>query len=416
MKVAIVAYYFKPDEAIGAVRPENWAKWLSCRHDVVVVTPKKKGVVDSDVGFKVLRVNSYAMALLEFVNSFRKRIRSKFLASSRVVGSRGKAPSFAFSYRMPCLHDFWFVSCYCALCAIKPEAVIATHSPYINLVVAWVYKMFHPGVMLWVDYRDLWTGNHTSSGLPVIRDIECNVELCILRNADVVTTVSDHLCSSLRQMSCRDAYCVYNSVGEYQLSDCNSGNNSKLLRICYVGTIWAGWRDPSGLFSMLNAFIDSHLIEKNEISICLASRNPGDFLMLADKYGLRDVVDFRGGVRRQEALRIQQEADILLLLESGAPEARGVLTGKVFEYLMTSKPILLIGPGPDSELYQLLKKHDRLFTLEDLARYLRKEVQELPKGVPVDYSEISRQQLLQIMVELEKSADVQPLAPSSCAE
>jgi hypothetical protein len=122
--------------------------------------------------------------------------------------------------------------------------------------------------------------------------------------------------------------------------------------------------------------------------------------MLAEKYGLREVIDFRGGVRRQEALQIQQEADILLLLESNAPEARGVLTGKVFEYLMTDKPILLIGPGPDAELYQLLKKHDRLYTLEDFEKFICGEVQTLPKCIPVDYSEISREQLLGIMDNL----------------
>ena len=382
------------------MRPGNWAKWLSARHDVVVVTPKKRGAVDNDVDFEVLRANSYAMRLLEFVNSFRKRIRNKFLASSQADSDRSKTPSFAFSYRMPCLHDFWFFSCYYALCTIRPEVIIATHSPYINLVAAWVYKIFHPGAMLWADYRDLWTGNHTSSGLPMIRNIERKVELSVLRAADIVTTVSDYLCSELQNLSGRAAYCVYNSVADYPPSGCHSKNDPKVLRICYVGTIWAGWRDPSDLFSMLNVFIGSHLIEKKDISICLASRNPGDFLMLAEKYGLRDVVDFRGGVRRQEALRIQQEADILLLLESNAPEARDVLTGKVFEYLMTDKPILLIGPGPDSELYQLLKKHDRLFTLEDFKQFICGEVQSLPKCIPVDYSEMSRSQLLGIMNKL----------------
>lgn len=400
MKVAIVAYYFKPDETIGAVRPENWAKWLSVRHDVVVVAPNKKGTVDINVDYEVLRVNSYAVKLLEFLNSYRKSLRNKILESSSVVVGPRKSPSFAFSYRMPCLHDFWFFSCYNALRKIKPEIVIATHSPYINLVVAWIYKIFNHEVALWVDYRDLWTGNHTSSGVPCIRNIERAIESNILRAADIVTTVSNHLCSELQAVSARDAYCVYNSIADYPPSGCFTRKDSKLIRICYVGTIWAGWRDPSDLFSMLNTYIDAHLIEKKDISICLASRNPGNFLMLAEKYGLREMIDFRGGVRRQEALQIQQEADILLLLESNAPEARGVLTGKVFEYLMTDKPILLIGPGPDSELYQLLKKHNRLFTLEDFEKFICGEVQTLPKCIPVDYSEISRDQLLGIMNNL----------------
>ena len=138
--------------------------------------------------------------------------------------------------------------------------------------------------------------------------------------------------------------------------------------------------------------------------IYFASRNAGNFLSLADEFGVRELIDYRGAVSREESLALQQQSDILLLLESNVPEARGVLTGKVFEYLMTDKPILLVGPGPDSELYQLLQKHDRLFTLDDLERFLRGEVKTLPKGEPVDYSEISRGQLLAIMESLEAKA------------
>ena len=39
-----------------------------------------------------------------------------------------------------------------------------------------------------------------------------------------------------------------------------------------------------------------------------------------------------GHVPRTEALKAQYDADLLLLLESPDPRARGVLTGKVFEY------------------------------------------------------------------------------------
>ena len=38
MKLAIIAFHFKPEEAIGAVRPENWAQWLSKNYDVTVIS------------------------------------------------------------------------------------------------------------------------------------------------------------------------------------------------------------------------------------------------------------------------------------------------------------------------------------------------------------------------------------------
>ena len=38
MKIAILAFHFPPDPAVGSVRPASWARWLSPHHEVVVVT------------------------------------------------------------------------------------------------------------------------------------------------------------------------------------------------------------------------------------------------------------------------------------------------------------------------------------------------------------------------------------------
>jgi hypothetical protein len=45
-----------------------------------------------------------------------------------------------------------------------------------------------------------------------------------------------------------------------------------------------------------------------------------------------------------------------------------------------------------------------LFTLDDLERFLRGQMKTLPKGEPVDYSEVSRKQLLSIMDSLVATA------------
>ncbi len=50
-----------------------------------------------------------------------------------------------------------------------------------------------------------------------------------------------------------------------------------------------------------------------------------------------------GLIPREEALKKQREAQILLLLTWNDPTERGVYTGKVFEYLAARRPILSIG-------------------------------------------------------------------------
>ena len=407
MKIALLTYYFPPDQSVGSIRPENWAKWLSDAHDVTVIAPRlaAHASTEDSVSYRVVRPRSILLSMLEYVNVLRKKIRKKVQESSSVsIGEQKKQTTGVLTYRMPCLHDLWFFSSYEELKRIDPEIIIATHGPYINIVVSWWYVNRHPEKLLWVDFRDLWTENHRTIGFPGFRNIEKFLENKILNSAQVVTSVSDFLCHKLRVAGAKNPQLVYNAPVSIMLQNTHNKEPQKCLSFCYVGTLYPEWQNPSPFFKLLQEELCSCELQYPQMRIYFASRNAGNFLSLADEFGVRELIDFRGAVSREESLALQQQSDILLLLESNAPEARGVLTGKVFEYLMTDKPILLIGPGPDSELYQLLQKHDRLFTLDDLERFLRGEMKTLPTGKPVDYSEISRGQLLAIMESLEAKA------------
>lgn len=81
------------------------------------------------------------------------------------------------------------------------------------------------------------------------------------------------------------------------------------LTFCYVGTIYPGWQDPSP-FDMVS------FCGKREFQIIFCFRNAGNFFALSEKYGVRQFIDYRGAVSREDSLALQQQADILLLLES----------------------------------------------------------------------------------------------------
>jgi glycosyltransferase involved in cell wall biosynthesis len=399
MRIALLAYYFPPDQSVGSIRPENWAKWLGEGYDITVVAPRfgeYRGYEDK-ISYRVVRPRSILLVCLELFNSFRKKIRKRGQVSTSARKPKVKTKSTGvLIYRMPCLHDLWLFSSYRAIKTINPDVVIATHGPYINIVTGFLYVLFNKKTTLWIDYRDLWTMNHAATGVPVVRVLEKLLEEKVINAAQVVTSVSYNLCKEIANNFGKHAQLVYNAPVSSIVQD-NRPVSRSVVTICYAGTIYPVWRDPTELFMRIRNMVNSNELSAERLQIIFASRNAGDFFTLVDEFSVRQFIDYRGAVSREESLAMQQEADILLLLESHAPEARGVLTGKVFEYLMTDKPILLVGPGPDSELYQLLQKHDRLFTLDDLERFLRGQMERLPKGKPVDYSEISRSQLLAIM-------------------
>ena len=55
------------------------------------------------------------------------------------------------------------------------------------------------------------------------------------------------------------------------------------------------------------------------------------------------------------ALLMKQSAILLLAINKDSPNAKGILTGKIFEYLASGRPIFAIGPS-DGDLAQILKE------------------------------------------------------------
>src|SRR5439155_9020565 len=82
---------------------------------------------------------------------------------------------------------------------------------------------------------------------------------------------------------------------------------------------------------------------------------PGDREFM-EGLGLAGRVELIDHVPRRESLRLQRESDVLLLLipEAGG-RGRGVLSGKVFEYLAAERPILAVVP-PDGAAAELIQE------------------------------------------------------------
>jgi glycosyltransferase involved in cell wall biosynthesis len=66
--------------------------------------------------------------------------------------------------------------------------------------------------------------------------------------------------------------------------------------------------------------------------------------------GLGDTswVHFLPYVSHEKVIQIQRQARVLLLSVNNVPSAKGIITGKIFEYLAIGRPILCIGP-PDGD-------------------------------------------------------------------
>src|SRR5439155_5383522 len=120
------------------------------------------------------------------------------------------------------------------------------------------------------------------------------------------------------------------------------------FRLTHTGAFF-GHRDPKPFLRALAASgLDDVVVS------FVGDFRPGDREFL-DSLRLGDRVELIDYVPRRESLRLQRDSDALLLLipEAGG-RGRGVLSGKVFEYLAAERPVLAVVP-PDGAAAELVR-------------------------------------------------------------
>jgi glycosyltransferase involved in cell wall biosynthesis len=123
---------------------------------------------------------------------------------------------------------------------------------------------------------------------------------------------------------------------------------SERFRLTHAGSFF-GRRDPR---PFLRALADSGLED-------VVVRFVGDFRSsdreFAEGLGLGDRIELDGYVPRRRSLELQRDSEaLLLLIPAAGGRGRGVLSGKVFEYLAAERPILAAVP-PDGAAAALIR-------------------------------------------------------------
>jgi len=380
LKILIITKSFPPQNAIAAHRPYSWAKyWSRAGHDVTVLTIPKiiqpQDAILPTEGFRVIEVP------IPFWSSFLKTTaKSHRLSLPSAKSDRPLKPLEAiknFLYkktigflnyygifsacRMPDILDFWGKTAFQAVCGSTWDVVVSTAGPYAVHRPAYHLKKNGLATIWLMDWRDLWTEHHAYPGLPIVRSFEKILEKRWSLAADVITTVSEPLAERLRQHYGDKVFVIYNGFDEEEYEKLPPSRifpRDGVSRIIYTGSIYKGYQDPSPLFAAVEQLSRQHGLTPRQLRIIFCGFN-SDFTALAREHAVEAFVEYHGFLPRSEALRMQRDADALLFLEFESEEVKGILSGKLFEYLFAGPPILGIGLEDDSSVGQILKQTGR---------------------------------------------------------
>lgn len=379
MKILIITHYFPPFNSIASLRPYSWAKyWTLAGHDVTVLTTQKNTELANELhlsnpGYRVVEVP------IPKIGGFLKKkvgFRRKDKSGSEDKGPihRGKEGLIRKIYRklrdrtgvlsfcrMPDKSDLWITPAFKQARALGTwDLIVSTYCPYATHIVAWKLKTggYAP---LWVaDYRDLWTEHPAFSGLWPFTFIENLLEKRLLRDADLLSTVSESLALSLRtRFKNKKVVSIPNGFDPDEIAALSpelifplDGN----VRIVYTGSIYGLNQDPTPLFRAIRELRDNEstrqLISRLKV---LFAGPPSDALLDGiSHFNLQDIIEWRGFLSREDSLRMQRDADILLFL-SWRKSEKGLITGKLYEYLGSQTPILSVGGHPSDDADEMIR-------------------------------------------------------------
>jgi glycosyltransferase involved in cell wall biosynthesis len=395
MRVLIVSFVFPPHNIIGAVRVGKTAKYLwRAGHDVRVLAAREIGIdptLDLEIPAKNVVYTPWTdvdrpyRALLHVRDRVKKQLsvraaRGRRTASAEDWSAQGfgsvgpqserrrlawrvrllytdllHMPDAAIGWRRPAVRAGRELTA-----RWRPDIILASGAPWTSLVVARDLSA-QLGVPWVAELRDLWSANHTTFVSEWRkRTLDSWYEARVLRTAAALVTVSEPLAAKLRaRYPGRRIDVVLNGFDDEDYARIDPGDArhalstpstettretgpsaEAILRLVYTGEIN---RDMLPLLEGIRLLGNDARRVRLEI---IGSQSPDvreRYRSIAESYGIGGQCLWQPPVSHADAARMQQAADVLLLLMHDSPDDAGVYTGKLFEYIGARRPILLAG-------------------------------------------------------------------------
>jgi len=360
-KVLIVTYYWPPSGGSGVQRWLKFIKYLR-KFDIepVVYTPKNPDISLFDTSLQKDIPNNLTVLqrrIFEPYALFRLFARRKTNFGVGFTSFEGHPPNrftrLSIWIRGNCFipdpRVLWvkpsirFLKEY--ICKNGIVAIVTTGPPHsMHLIGMALKKKLN---IAWVaDFRDPWTNIDFIDNLKLnSRSLakHLHLEKQVVESADCVVVVSPQMKKDFEGYKPKQVEVITNGFD----ADDFPKNVQKLdeqFTITHVGTIPPNRNCPV-LWNVLSEMAKADEEFSAKLSIQLVGNVDSSVINSIKSEGLINHCKFLGYVTHEEGIRLMQRSQILLLLVNNSPNASGILTGKVFEYLAAKRPILAIAPS-----------------------------------------------------------------------
>ncbi|HPT32644.1 MAG TPA: glycosyltransferase [Prolixibacteraceae bacterium] len=367
-RVLIISYYWPPAGGGGVMRWLKMSKYLpGWDWQPVICTPENPdpSVLDESLlrevppDAEILKV-----PIWEPYDLYRKLTgkpkTTKFKAGHISEASKGSwkdklAVFIRGNFLIPDPRVFWVKPAVRFLKAYLKEhpvdLIVSTGPPHSMHLVALKLKKSFPAIPWLADFRDPWTDIdfYHQLRLTWLADfIHHRLEKKVLTRADVVTVVSPDIKRTTEKRCGRTVHVVYNGYDPEDFENIDPMDDRYFI-ISHFGAFNHD-RNPSALWKALSELAAEIPGFKEVLKLRLVGQTDSFIINELGQAGLSGQLEIIPHVNHKEGLKFLGQSAVLLLPLNDAPNARGILPGKMFEYLALGRTILAIGPkGSDCE-------------------------------------------------------------------
>lgn len=417
-KVLIITYYWPPGSGAGVQRWLKFSKYLpQYGWEPVILT------VDPGYAAYPALDHSLAREIPENLIVFKTKARDYFRVCHK---DKSKIPSAGFAagderglisvitrfirgnFFIPDPRRGWNSFAFRKACEIigtyKIDHIVTTSPPHSTQLTGLKLKKKFPGIRWIADLRDPWTEiYYYEKFYPTFlsRKIDSAYEKCVLRSADTIITVG----KSLKELFSTKIPGIENKIevisNGYDADDFRGlkASSPEIFTISYIGTLSAVY-PLNGLLEALRSLTEKGIRLRLKFT-GIVSPEQRELIISAAGGSNCEFIPFSS---HSTALGNMLDTSALLLIIPDHISSRSIITGKLFEYLASRKPILCLGPV-DGDAAAILEEtgHGSTFDYNDyegIAEYLQILVSDPEISEKVSHTIYSRENLVKKIIAL----------------
>ncbi|MGC5744165.1 glycosyltransferase family 4 protein [Chryseobacterium sp. NFX27] len=364
-KILIITYYWPPAGGPGVQRWLKFAKYLpESGWNPVIYTPENPSyplldeslLKDVPQNIEIVKTKIWEpYQLAEKLNKSNK----KFKAGQFDVGKNQSWKSrlsiwVRGNFFIPDARVFWvkpsikFLEQY--LKENKIDVVVTSGPPHSLHMIGLGLKKKLPNLKWIADFRDPWTEISYYKHLKLTKSSDRKhrqLESAVFKNADITLATSYTDAENFRK-SGANAICITNGFDESDASTPFSATTEKIQQqktftLSYIGVL-EQLRNPEKLWKALDELVKENKEFADHFTLKFAGRVDDKILQSIESSNLKNHILNLGYISHDKAVEEMANSNLLLITNFPNESSKGIIPGKIFEYLATGKHIISFGP------------------------------------------------------------------------